>query len=137
MTSRRKRAFGSRDLKGHDLPPARLTARFTVVRYNRQRGADRMAPRFGGKGWEGVSAATVNEAVDPWSVPCPPQEKAFLRPFVAGQKDVVARGRDPGVLISAVKSASPCGGETPRFREKSQPPDGRISWRYSLTGQRS
>lgn len=32
------------------------------------------------------------------------EEKAFLRPFVALQKDVAERGRDPAVLILPEKS---------------------------------
>ena len=44
-------------------------------------------------------AEKLSEEDKEWSVPCPPQEKAFLRTFVAGQKYVAARGRDPGTLI--------------------------------------
>jgi len=56
---------------------------------------------------EDVLATRVSEAADQSSMPCPAQRKAFLRPFVAGQKDVVVGGRDPLVLIFVLKSAAP------------------------------
>jgi hypothetical protein len=45
----------------------------------------------------------ISDETEMSRMPCPPQAQAFLRPFVAGQKDVVVRGRDPGVLIFAGK----------------------------------
>ena len=43
-------------------------------------------PAPGGDGCEGVRIVKMNEVTDQSSVPCPPQEKALLHTFAAGQK---------------------------------------------------
>ena len=62
------------------------------------RGPKWMGPANGGEGWNGVQAEKMGEAAERSSMPCPPQAKAFLRTFVAGQKYVAVRGRDPATL---------------------------------------
>jgi hypothetical protein len=55
-----------------------------------------MGPANGGQGGADVSLAALMAAAIAHALR---EEQAFLRTFVAGQKYVAVRGRDPAVLI--------------------------------------